>query len=139
MELEKLKVKLLNYAIHFLENMEMFHPFGLALFEDNNLNFHGLEETDLENFPSNEELIKRVTSKLINYLVSEDALCIGVAMNSEFTKNDALGKIKTIEMRILNHESEELFTYYIYEIINSKVIILGETDSPWNNLSQSQN
>jgi hypothetical protein len=87
MELEKLKVKLLNYAIHFLENMEMFHPFGLALFEDNKLNFHGVEEADLENLPSNEELIKRVTSKLINYLINEDALCIGVAINSEFTKN----------------------------------------------------
>jgi hypothetical protein len=134
-----IKTELLTHAIHFLEGMEMFHPFGLALFEGNKLHFHGVGEDDLVNLPSSEELIKRVTSKLINYLVNEDALCIGVAINSEFTKNDALGKVKTIEMRILNHESEELFTYYIYQIVNSKAIILGETDSPWNNLSQHQN
>lgn len=129
--IKNIKDQLLNHAIYFLENMEMFYPFGLALFENNVIKFHGVEKADLEQYPTTDEMTKRISEKLFHYVEYEEALCIGIALNSEFSKKEILGKINTIEIRILDENSEECFTYFKYQLTNSKVIILGETDSPW--------
>jgi hypothetical protein len=134
-----IKDKLLNRAIYFLENMDIFYPFGMALFQDDTIKFHGVEEDDLEKNPSADEITKRISEKLIHYVEYEEALCIGIALNTEFSKKGILGMINTIEIRILDENAEECFTYFIYQLIDSKVIILGETDTPWLDLIPSQN
>ena len=137
--IEIVKTQLLNHAIHFLENMETFYPFGVALFENKKIKFHGVEENDLESNPSIDEMTKRISEKLFHYVEHEEALCIGFALNTDFSKNDVKGKVNTIEMRILDENATECFTYFIYQLINKKVTILGETDTPWINLIPSQN
>lgn len=137
--IEIIKEQLRNHAIRFLENMETFYPFGLALFKDNKIKLYGVEEYNLENIPSIDEMTKRLSEKLIHYVEYEEALCIGIALNSEFLKKEVSGKINTIEIRILDENADECFTYFKYQLIDSKVIILGETDSPWVDLIPLQN
>lgn len=134
-----IKEKLLNRAIYFLENMDIFYPFGMALFKNNTIKFHGVEEEDLEKKPSSDEMAKRISEKLLHYVEYEDSLCIGIAVNTEFSKKGTIGIINTIEIRILDENAEECFTYFIYQLIDSKVIILGETETPWLDLIPSQN
>lgn len=137
--IEILKEQLLNRAIYFLENMETFYPFGMALFDNNIIKFHGVERDDLEKKTSTDEMTKRISEKLFHYIEHEHALCIGVTLNSEFSKKEIEGKINTIEIRILDENANECFTYFKYQLVDSKIIILGETDSPWVDLLPSQN
>ena len=131
------KEQLLNHAIHFLENVGEFHPIGMAILPKNKIIFHGVEENDPKDSPSIEDLTKRLSDKLISYLEEQDALCIGMALNTGFSNKN--GKINTIEMRILSEDGKEDFTYFTYKIVNSKVIILNESDTPWTDLTLYEN
>jgi hypothetical protein len=133
--IDKLKSELLRHAVYFLENMEEFSPFGLTLFEGDRIVLDGVIEEDLLNDTSSETMIKRITDKLIKNVEEENALCVGVALNTVFSKKEENIEINTIEMRFLDTNGGDENTYFVYQIVNSKAIILGETDNPWNNLS----
>jgi hypothetical protein len=137
--IDNLKSQLLRHAVYFLENMEEFSPFGLTLFEGDRIVLDGVIEEDLVNDSSSETIIKRITDKLIKNVEEENALCIGIALNTVFSKKQENIEINAIEMRFLDIGANDENTYFIYEIIDSKVIILGETDNPWENLSHPQN
>jgi hypothetical protein len=137
--IEIIKEQLLNHAIYFLENMETFYPFGMALFENNQIKFHGVEQEDLKRNPTIDEMTARISEKLFHYVEYEEALCIGIALDSEFSKKEISGKVNVIEIRILDENAEEYFVYCKYKLVNSKVIILGESNSPWIDLLPLEN
>jgi hypothetical protein len=136
--MEKLKPQLLRHAIYFLENMEEFSPFGLTLFEDDKIVLDGVIEDDLVNEPSSKVMLKRITNILIKNVEEENALCVGIALNTVFSKKEENIEINAIEMRFLETDGGDENTYFNYQIVNSKVIILGETDNPWNNRTNGQ-
>ena len=131
------KEQLLSHAIYFLENMGEFYPIGMAILPKNKIIFHGVEENDPKDSPSIEDLTKRLSDKLINYLEEQDALCVGMALNTGFSNKN--GEINTIEMRILDEYAKEEYIYFTYQIINTKVVILNKSDTPWRDLSLSEN
>lgn len=136
-DIKIIKDQLLNHAIYFLENMEEFYPIGVVLLPQNKVVFHGVEENDPSESPSVEVLTKRMSDKLINYLEEQDAICVGIALNTSFSNKN--GNINTIEMRILDEYGKEEYTYFTYQINNSKVIILNESEKPWLDLKISEN
>lgn len=130
-ELSTIKTTLINHAIYFLENIGEFYPFGIALLENNEIIYHGVIDEDLVSEPTSELLIDRVSNKLFYYLDEKQALGIGLALNTSFTKKDSSETINTIEIRILYSEGMSYNIYIEYLLENSIVSLLRETSTPW--------
>lgn len=131
------KEQLLNHATYFLENMGEFYPIGMALFNEKKIIFHGVEDNDVKVLPTIKIMTETLSNKLFTYLEEKDALCIGMALDTDFTNKN--GVVKTIEMRIISEDGKEDFTYFTYKIVNSKVIILNESSTPWTDLKLNEN
>jgi hypothetical protein len=125
-----IKSERIKKACFFLENMGFFHPFGLELSLNDKILLIGVEESDINNMPTDEKIVERISTKLLDSLENNNSKTIGIAINTTFRKAN-LSDINTIEIRILDNSTEELQTYVRYFLNNCKVEIFNETETPW--------
>ncbi|MCU0440737.1 MAG: hypothetical protein MUC49_22825 [Raineya sp.] len=122
--LELLKVQ----AITFLNEMRSFYPFGTIINKNGEIQPVSLLIDD--NKISESEYLNQLTNILIDDLENEKVKTIGIAINTNFTKDSF--QRNAIEFRVLDETGESVNTYLRYEISKDKIEFEEDfTETPW--------